>query len=100
MNAHRNREPATTPRPHPPGNGARHRAGSRRVRRWVPLVSLLAVVAAACGGGEGGAAGEGAAEVIRVDQRAPTPKEDVPSALDDPDDERLPRPLVDTGEII
>lgn len=70
------------------------------MRRWVPLVSLLAIVATACGGGEGGTTGEGLAETVRFDQPAPSPREDVPSALDNPDDERLPAPLVDTAEII
>ncbi|MGH9152081.1 MAG: DUF3179 domain-containing protein [Acidimicrobiales bacterium] len=70
------------------------------MRRWAPLLSLLAVVATACGDGESGTIGEDAGETVRVAQPAPSPREDVPSALDDPDDHRLPAPLVDTDEII
>lgn len=80
-------------------NVASRSTGSRAVRRWVPLVSLLAIVAAACDG-DGGPTAAGAAETVRSDQPSPSPREDVPSALDDPDDERLPTPLVDTAEII
>ncbi|HVM02060.1 MAG TPA: DUF3179 domain-containing protein [Acidimicrobiales bacterium] len=69
------------------------------MRRWAPLVSLFAVVATACGG-ESGTTGEEAGETVRVAQPAPSRREDVPSALDDPDDDRLPAPLVDTDEII
>ncbi|MGH9269193.1 MAG: DUF3179 domain-containing protein [Acidimicrobiales bacterium] len=70
------------------------------MRRWAPLVSLLAIAGAACGGGEGGTAGGDAVETVRVEQVRSSPKEDVPSALDDPDDGRLPDPRVDTAEII
>ncbi len=63
-----------------------------------PLAVALAgaLLAAACGGGGRGDATSG----VRVAQGAPTPREDVPSALEDPDDPALPTPLVDTGEIV
>lgn len=82
------------------GNMGRRSTVSLRVSRWVPLVSLLAVVATACGSGESGTTGKNAVEPTRFDQPAPSPREDVPSALENPDDERLPAPLVDTDEII
>lgn len=75
-------------------------AGCRDVRRWLSIVPLLAVVATACGPGGSGSPGEGAGRTLRFEQPAPSPREDVPSALDNADDERLPAPLVDTAEII
>ncbi len=75
-------------------------AGCRDVRRWLSIVPLLAVVATACGAGGSGSPGEGGGRTLRFEQPAPSPREDVPSALDNADDERLPAPLVDTAEII
>lgn len=70
------------------------------MRRWVPLLSIIVVVATACGAGEGGTTGEDAGPAVRFDQPTPSPRENVPSALEDPDDDRLPAPLVETDEII
>lgn len=69
------------------------------VRRWAPIVFLLAVVATACTS-DSGTTGKSPTETTRFGQPAPSPREDVPSALDDPGDARLPAPLVDTEEII
>lgn len=77
--------------------------GSRGVRRWAPLLSLLAIAVAACGGGGDGATGraeDSAVEAVSVEQVAASPREDVPSALDNPDDDALPEPLINTAEII
>lgn len=69
------------------------------MRRLTLLIALVAVVAAGCGTG-GSSRSESGSEPLRFDQTAPSPREEVPSALEDPDDERLPKPLVDTSEII
>ena len=78
--------------------------------RWVAGIVGLGLLAAACGGDDGdgstepastdarGSAADGTATT--VDQAAPSPAEDVPSALDDPDDDSFPEPLIDTAELL
>jgi hypothetical protein len=80
-----------------------------RVRLVAGIVGL-GLLAAACGGDDGdtssGAAStersESAAESTgaTVDQVAAGPAEDVPSALDDPNDESFPDPLIDPGDLL
>jgi Protein of unknown function (DUF3179) len=80
-----------------------------RARLLAGIVGL-GLLAAACGGDDGdtssGAAStersESAAEstVTTVDQVAASPAEDVPSALDDPNDESFPDPLVDSDDLL
>ncbi len=71
--------------------------------RAVPLVALLAVVAAACGpsaddGGSVDASDDG--KRVTVEQVASSPREDAPSALENPTADGLPRPLIDPGELL
>jgi hypothetical protein len=80
-----------------------------RARLLAGIVGL-GLLAAACGGDDGdtssGAAStersESAAESTgtTVDQVAASPAEDVPSALDDPNDESFPDPLVDSDDLL
>ncbi|HYZ97331.1 MAG TPA: DUF3179 domain-containing protein [Acidimicrobiales bacterium] len=78
--------------------------------RLVAGIVGLGLLAAACGGDDGGTS-SGAASTDRadsaaestgttVDQVAASPAEDVPSALDDPNDESFPEPLVDPGDLL
>ena len=78
--------------------------------RWVAGIVGLGLLAAACGGDDGDGSTEPASTDAResaadgtattVDQAAPSPAEDVPSALDDPDDDSFPEPLIDTAELL
>jgi Protein of unknown function (DUF3179) len=79
-----------------------------RVRLVAGIVGL-GVLAAACGGDDG-ETGSGAASSDRseagseatgttIDQVEPSPGEEVPSALENPDDESFPDPLVDPDEL-
>jgi hypothetical protein len=84
--------------------------------RLVAGIVALGLVAAACGGGDDGGGGSGgaAAETRRPDapvpaaertgvtvpQVAPGPREDVASALEDPEDGSFPDPLIDPGDVI
>lgn len=78
--------------------------------RWVAGIVGLGLLAAACGGADGDGSTEPASTDAResaadgtattVDQAAPSPAEDVPSALDDPDDDSFPEPLIDTAELL
>jgi hypothetical protein len=77
---------------------------------WVAGIVGLGLLAAACGGDDGDGSTEPASTDAResaadgtattVDQAAPSPAEDVPSALDDPDDDSFPEPLIDTAELL
>ena len=80
-----------------------------RVRLVAGIVGL-GLIAAACGGDDGEAS-SGAASTERrestgestgttVDQVAASPAEDVPSALDDPNDDSFPDPLVDPADLL
>jgi hypothetical protein len=61
----------------------------------------LVVALAACGSGRTATRSGGATEVaFTVAQARSSPREPGPSALADPTDPRLPRPLVDVREII
>jgi hypothetical protein len=70
----------------------------------------LGLLAAACGGDDGDTStnpasadrSESAAESsgTAVDQVEPSPAEDVPSALDDPNDGSFPDPLIDPGDLL
>lgn len=64
------------------------------------VVVAVLVVATACGGGAGtvGAGSENAAE-FAVDQISPDPRDNGPSALDDPGNESFPDPLIDLDRI-
>lgn len=66
---------------------------------WLAAVALLGV---ACGSGGSSSPEAGGDQAAPVSLAAvePSPKEDVPSALDDPEQEGLPEPLVDPAEII
>jgi Protein of unknown function (DUF3179) len=78
--------------------------------QWVAGIVGLGMLAAACGGDDGDGstapvsteARESAADgtATTVDQAAPSPAEDVPSALDDPNDDSFPEPLIDTAELL
>ena len=78
--------------------------------RWVAGIVGLGLLAAACGGDDGDGSTEPASTDAResaadgtattVDQAAPSPAEDVPSALDDPVDDSFPEPLIDTAELL
>src|ERR687898_2411749 len=78
--------------------------------RWVAGIVGLGLLAAACGGDDGDGSTEPASTDAResaadgtattVDQAAPSPAEDVPSALDDPDDDSFPEPLIDTTDLL
>jgi hypothetical protein len=77
--------------------------------RLVAGIVALSLVAAACGGdggpeggatgadGSGGGKASTAATVPRVE---PSPREDVPSALDDANDPSFPEPLIDPDDVI
>src|ERR687897_205602 len=76
-----------------------------RVRLVAGIVGL-GLLAAACGGDDGDTS-SGAASTQRsestgttVDQVTASPAEDVPSALDDPNDESFPDPLIDPGDLL
>ena len=65
------------------------------------LVALLALVLVSCGSGADVAAPDTArGSTVPVEQVPGSPAEDVPSALDDPADARLPTPLVDVDRLI
>ncbi|HZA78828.1 MAG TPA: DUF3179 domain-containing protein [Acidimicrobiales bacterium] len=79
--------------------------------RWIAGVVGLGLLAAACGGGDDDDASTAPASTearesaaggtaITVDQAAPSPAEDVPSALDDPDDDSFPEPLINTADLL
>jgi len=63
-----------------------------------PLV-VLGVIASACGAASNGGTGAGGSSVA-LPEISPSPREDTPSALDDPAAPGLPKPLVDPGEIV
>ena len=60
------------------------------------------MLAAACGAGDrtSGGRSSSAGSPVTVAQVAASPTEDVPSALDDPADERFPEPLLDPDELL
>jgi Protein of unknown function (DUF3179) len=73
--------------------------------RVVAGIVGLGLVAAACGDDDGdasssGASAAGGSTAATVDQVAASPVEHVPSALEDPNDDRFPEPLVDPGELL
>jgi hypothetical protein len=71
--------------------------------RWAGLVALAGLAWTACGAGDGrtgpdgSIAGDGPS--VALPQAEASPRQDVPSALRDRDDPRLPPPLVDLAEI-
>ncbi|HSH58881.1 MAG TPA: DUF3179 domain-containing protein, partial [Acidimicrobiales bacterium] len=65
--------------------------------RLAAIAAVLVMAAAACAGDSGRRA---LARSVEVAQVAATPREEGPSALKDMLDQRLPRPLVDPGEVI
>jgi Protein of unknown function (DUF3179) len=80
-----------------------------RLRLLAGIVGL-GLLAAACGGDDGDTS-SGAASTDRrvsaaestgttVDQVEPSPVEDVPSALDDPNDDSFPDPLIDPADLL
>jgi hypothetical protein len=83
-----------------------------RRTRVLAIVTGLALLAAACGGDDGGpAAGDGSADAgapsgvdigtpRAVEQVAASPAEDVPSALDDPRDESFPEPALAPAALV
>jgi len=67
-------------------------------------LAVVGVVVAACSGDDNGgdASGSGRAgdvTAVTVDQVPGGPREDTPSALDDPADAQFPTPLIDVGEL-
>jgi hypothetical protein len=67
-------------------------------------VAVVGVVAAACSGSDNGGDASGSGRVgdvtaVTVDQVPGSPREDTPSALDDPADAQFPTPLIDVGEL-
>ena len=69
------------------------------MRRGLAVTVVLALGAAACADGGNGASG-GRRSSATVHQVASSSREEGLSALEDIDDPRLPRPLVDPGEIV
>ena len=79
--------------------------------RVLALLTGLGLLAAACGGDDGGSAASGAQGDVQepsgfdtgtpreVEQVAASPAEDVPSALDDPRQDSFREPLVDPDEV-
>lgn len=65
--------------------------------RLAPIAAVLAMAAVACAGESDRPASARSVEVAQV---AASPREEGPSALKDMLDQRLPRPLVDPGEVI
>jgi Protein of unknown function (DUF3179) len=76
-----------------------------RVRVVAGIVGL-GLLAAACGDDNGDASSSSASTpgdrstATTVDQVVASPAEDVPSALDDPNDDSFPEPLVDPGDLL
>jgi hypothetical protein len=74
--------------------------------RVVSGVVGLGLLAAACGDDNGDASSSSASTpgdrstATTVDQVVASPTEDVPSALDDPNDDSFPEPLVDRGDLL
>ncbi|HEY8111955.1 MAG TPA: DUF3179 domain-containing protein [Actinomycetes bacterium] len=79
--------------------------GARRVRVWAPAV-VFAVPITSCGGEDtaetaGNAERSGPSAVaVELPQAPPSPREDVPAALTDPNADGLPAPLVDTHRLL
>lgn len=91
---------------------------SGRTYRWGAGVAVLALVLAACSSDEpdvsdsdGADSDDGGADVddgddaaavepVELEQAEPSPREDVPSALEDMGNDEFPEPLLDTAEII
>ncbi len=60
---------------------------------------LIAVVVAACGSGRAERASDDRGATTALRQEQPSPREDVPSGLDDPTADGLPHPLVDPTDL-
>jgi hypothetical protein len=72
--------------------------------RLVPVVVAPAVLAVACGGDESVVAAVGTDASVTgpehgVAQIASSPREDVPSALDEPAQDAFPDPLIDLSRV-
>jgi len=72
------------------------------IRGHGAVVVGLAVLAAACGGGDGTSELRSPSDVtpVTVAQVAADPTENVPSALDDPADEQFPEPLLHPDDLL
>ncbi|MQA85755.1 MAG: DUF3179 domain-containing protein [Streptosporangiales bacterium] len=68
--------------------------------RGLTILVTLAVAASACAGAGGGADREAAGRPVGLGQATASPREKVPSALDDPRAPGLPRPLVNVDRLI
>ncbi|MGH9194296.1 MAG: DUF3179 domain-containing (seleno)protein, partial [Acidimicrobiia bacterium] len=68
--------------------------------KFVLALVSLALVAAACGTGGTSKKSATSESAVEVEQIQSSPKEDVPSALENPAADSLPKPLVDPSEII
>lgn len=79
-----------------------------RARAVVPAITVAALILASCGGGDDGEDPDAAAgaspgasvAAVELEQAPPSPREEVPSALEDPDAGDLPQPLIDTGRLL
>jgi hypothetical protein len=65
--------------------------------RWWMALAVVGVVAAACSGDASGPVRTQDVTAVTVDQVPGGPREETPSALDDPADERFPTPIVDVN---